>query len=124
MTTSAAVLKFQPRVGRPWSGGVYAGVGLIVGPLLDAPATWDAATAWAASVCAYGHTDFTLPSVADLRVLAATFPKFFGGEIWWSCEPHPDLPTDAFVCHVSAGIVAHWAKLHPAHAVAVRRVAT
>jgi hypothetical protein len=123
---SAAVLRFSPRIGRPWHGGVYAArigdYNLIAGPPLDAPADWATATAWAADLHAYGHSDFTLPRVAELRALAATFPNFFRGTPpWWSCETHSQLPTDALVLHHEGSVVIHWVKHHRCHAIAVRR---
>lgn len=119
-----AVLAFAPRPGRPWAGGVYvACVGdydLMAGSHLDDAADWAAATAWAAGLSAYGYDDFTLPSVGELRLLSAAFPKFLRDARWWSCETHPQLPTDAFVLQHGDNAI-HWGKQHRCHAIAVRR---
>lgn len=124
MSRTAAVLAFSPRPGRSWAGGVYvarvADYDLIAGPQLDDTADWAAATAWAASLNAYGYGDFTLPRVGELRLLSATFPKFFQDARWWSSETHPALPTDAFVLHHGDRAI-HWGKQHRCHAIAVRR---
>src|SRR5579863_10631020 len=99
----SGVLKFAPRPGRPWAGGVFAGFTdggqqLIVGPQPPEPVDWSSAIAWAAGLNEYGHCDFELPRVRELTLLAAQFPKFFVDVTpWWSCESHPVLDSDAFV---------------------------
>lgn len=118
---SAVVLKLQPRPGRPWRGGVYVGRGLIAGPLLPKPAEWAEAMTWAAALTEYGHTDFSLPTLAELRALSRVFPRFFCSEVFWSCESSADAPTDALVAHFAAGVEVHWGKHHLCHAIAVRR---
>ena len=121
----SAVVEFRPRVGRPWHGGVYAGrlgaVDGIVGPTRDAPTTWSAAMAWAAGLSAYGCADFTLPSAAELQLLADAFPTYFSGTPpWWSRSTHCDLETDALV--LLDGEIVHWGKCHAARTLGVRSV--
>lgn len=119
----STILAFAPRVGRPWAGGVFAGVvgehHVIVGPTRDEPVDWVTAAAWATTLCAYGRSDFALPCVAELRLLAQLWPRYFSGATWWSGESHPDFDSDALVL-CDAGAV-HWGKQHQCLAIAVRR---
>lgn len=120
---SAAVLAFKPRVGRWYQGGRFAGnfggSRLLLGGLTDAPLTWAAAMAWAAGLTVGGHS-WELPTMQELHALGAAFPHLFTGEVYWSCESHDILSSDAIVCHFGVATDTHWGKHFPALAAAVR----
>lgn len=85
-------IKF-PRIGSPWSGGVYAGVvrgdagqrdyHLIVSAEEIDSATWDAARAWAK---ARGDDEVTwsLPQRKEQAILFGNVPELFEKEWYWS----------------------------------------
>ena len=120
---TAAVLKFEPRIGRIWWGGVFAarlpGYDLVVGPHRVEPTDWSGAVEWASSVCAFGRCDFSLPRLDELVALAGAFPRFFEGARYWTSETHGELSADALV--LCAGLAGHWGKHFLCDAICVRR---
>jgi hypothetical protein len=138
---SATLLRLRPRIGRGWAGGTFAGqldgYQLIVGAWNELPLAWAAATLWARDLTVGRCTDWRLPTVPELSSVAAAFPRLLRPEAYWTCE---ELASDAMVMHfgfdglaaspgrdelgtwVQWDRVAHWAKIHDGHAIAVRRL--
>lgn len=122
----SAVLKFRPRVGRPWPGGVYGGLidghHLIRGPFHDGPLDWNSAIAWAHQLRVGGLAGFSLPTVAELIALATAFPTSFLRAPYWTGDVPADAHNDAMVCNFELGQILHWGRIYPCHACAVRRI--
>lgn len=92
-----AGIKF-PRIGSPWSGGVYAGVvrgdagqrdyHLIANGAEGKGLSWGNATSWASSLTPYAGRSWILPARRDQAVLYGNVPELFAKEWYWSGEEY------------------------------------
>ena len=92
-------IKF-PRIGSPWSGGVYAGVvrgdagqrdyHLVVSEIEGVNLSWEAAKAWEANL-KHDGSQWPLPKRKEQAVLYGNVPELFTKEWYWSGEEYaPD----------------------------------
>jgi len=124
------VLPFMPPVGRHWPawGGRFIGIigdaALILGPLCPVELDWQATDTWARSLRVGAHTDFQLPGLIELQIIARAMPDLFAACVHriWTCDPAPGVPQDAMTLDLITGTGAmHWGRRFNCFAVAVRR---
>lgn len=86
-----------PRIGSPWSGGVYAGVvrgdagqrdyHLIANGAEGKGLSWGNATSWASNLTPYAGRSWILPARRDQAVLYGNLPELFAKGWYWSSTP-------------------------------------
>lgn len=86
-------IKF-PRIGSPWSGGVYAGVvrgdagqrdyHLIANGTEGKGLSWGNATSWASNLTPCAGRSWILPARRDQAVLYGNLPELFAKGWYWS----------------------------------------
>jgi hypothetical protein len=124
----------SPRIGAPWTtqGGIFAGVlaggkdapdyCLVVADPDQGEIAWDNAVQWARTVTADCHTDFSLPTRAELRVLFANVAPLFEKDWYWSGEQSASTPDYAWYQSFYYGYQNYVRKGYELRARAVRRV--
>jgi len=132
--TTMASTGGPPRIGSIWhgQGGVYAGdvrgddgdpdYHLIVAEDERTSIDWTAAGAWASSIEADGHRDFTLPKRKDQSILFGNVPELFAKEAYWSGVEHAENAQYAWCQGFNTGYQDGYRKGASVRARDVRRV--
>lgn len=121
-----------PRIGEPYAGGIYVGIGravdgsqhhLIVGPAADKSLNWKDALAWAEQLTEGNCEDWQLPTRRDQSLCFANVPELFEKECYWSCEQYAGNGAFAWYQLFGYGYQDYGRKGDELRARAVRRLA-
>ena len=102
-----------PRIGSPWSGGIYAGIvrgdagqrdyHLIASNDEIVRAVWGAAMVWASNLTPHSGRSWKLPARRDQVILNGNLPELFAAEWYWSSEEYVPYEAYAWAHHFGAG---------------------